>query len=375
MHRPTNPRHALVFAIALILVTAASLAKAGSPAQVHASALPGTSNAFLPTMENRAPVPGSAPVGMVWIPGGEFSMGAQDPRSLPDGGQEAMADARPIHRVYIDGFWMDQKDVTNAQFERFVKATGYVTVAERKPRPEDFPGVSPEKLVPGSLVFTSPAHPVSLDDYSQWWSYVPGANWRHPLGPHSSIAGRANYPVVQIAYDDAVAYAKWTGKRLPTEAEWEFAARGGIEGTEYAWGSELMPGGRSMANIWYGEFPQESLSPVGYVGMVPVGSYTPNNYGLFDMIGNCWEWTSDWYQEHAPADSHCCGLSNPRGGLRESSINPSDPVPVPRKVMKGGSYLCAANYCQRYRPAARRAQPIDTATCHLGFRCVVRLNG
>ena len=303
--------------------------------------------------------------GMERIPGGSYMMGSNN--HYPE---EA-----PAHRVTVDSFLIDRWAVTNADFARFVAATGYVTFAERAPRAEDYPGATQELLVPGSVVFQRPKHRVDTRNIYDWWAYIAGANWRHPAGPQSSIEGLEDHPLVHVAFEDAGAYATWAGKSLPTEAEWEFAARGGIDGGEYAWGSEFTPGGRSMANTWHGEFPHENLSPGEYSGTVPVGSYPPNGYGLFDMTGNCWEWTSDWYQDHARAGGNCCSVSNPRGGIRESSINPSDPVLIPRKVMKGGSYLCAPNYCQRYRPAARMAQPIDTATCHLGFRCVVRLNG
>lgn len=301
--------------------------------------------------------------GMQEIPGGTYMMGSN--RHYPE---EA-----PAHLVTVDSFLIDRCAITNADFACFVAATAYVTLAERVPRAEDYPGAVPELLVPGSVVFQKPKQRVGTNDIYNWWAYVAGANWRHPAGPQSSIEGLENHPVVHVAFEDAEAYAAWAGKSLPTEAEWEFAARGGIDSAEYAWGNDLMPAGRSMANIWYGEFPYERLSPHGHIGTVPVCSYPPNDYGLYDMVGNCWEWTSDWYQDHAITGANCCNVSNPRGGLRESSINPGDPVAVPRKVMKGGSYLCAANYCHRYRPAARMAQPIDTATCHLGFRCVVRL--
>jgi formylglycine-generating enzyme len=280
----------------------------------------------------------------------------------------------PAHGVTVDSFLIDRYAVTNADFGRFIDATGYVTFAERTPRAEDYPGATPEMLVPGSVVFQKPKRRVDTNNIYNWWDYVAGASWQHPSGPASSIEGLENHPVVHVAYEDAEAYAAWAGKSLPTEAEWEFAARGGLDGLEYAWGSEFMPGGESMANTWHGEFPYENLSPSGYIGTLAVGSYPPNRYGLFDMTGNCWEWTSDWYQEHARAGGNCCSISNPRGGIRETSVNGSDPVAIPRKVMKGGSYLCAPNYCHRYRPAARMAQPIDTATCHLGFRCVIRLN-
>jgi sulfatase modifying factor 1 len=300
--------------------------------------------------------------GMEWIPGGSYMMGSD----------QHYPEEAPAHRVTVDGFWIDRCAVTNADFARFIAATGYVTLAERTPRAEDYPGAVPELLVPASVVFKRPNRRVDTSDIYNWWIYAPGADWRHPSGPQSSIGGLENHPVVHVAFEDTEAYATWAGKVLPTEAEWEFAARGGLYGTEYAWGSELTPAGRLMANTWHGEFPHENLSPWGHAGTAQVASYPPNGYGLFDMIGNCWEWTSDWYQEHARVGADCCGSSNPRGGLREASVSPHDSVAIPRKVMKGGSYLCAANYCRRYRPAARMAQPIDTATCHLGFRCAVR---
>ncbi|HEY1981996.1 MAG TPA: formylglycine-generating enzyme family protein [Xanthobacteraceae bacterium] len=301
---------------------------------------------------------------MVWIAGRSFLMGSD--RHYPE---EA-----PAHRVSVDGFWIDRSAVTNDDFARFVAATGHVTLAERAARAEDYPGAKPELLVPASVVFQQPKRRVDMSNVHNWWSYVPGANWRHPRGPQSSISAIGDHPVVHVACEDAEAYAAWAGKALPTEAEWEFAARGGLDGADYAWGDEMKPGGRSMANTWHGEFPHQNLLP-RRPGPVAVGSYPPNGYGLVDMIGNCWEWTADWYQEHAKAAGDCCGASNPRGGLRDASIDPHDPAAIPRRVMKGGSYLCAPNYCQRYRPAARMAQPIDTATCHVGFRCVVRSNG
>lgn len=298
---------------------------------------------------------------MVWIPGGSFTMGSE--RHYPE---EA-----PARRVAVDGFWIDRHAVTNADFARFVAATGYVTLAERAPHAEDYPGANPRMLVAASVVFQQPKRRVDMRNIYNWWTYVPGADWRHPRGPASSIRGAENHPAVHIAYEDAEAYALWMRKSLPSEAEWEFAARGGLEGAEYAWGSEFMPHGKSMANTWHGEFPFQNLSPRGRAGTAAVGSYPANGYGLYDMIGNCWEWTTDWYCPHVDTEEDCCGSIGPRSA-RDKSADPQDPLSIPRKVIKGGSYLCAPNYCRRYRPAARMAQPIDTATCHIGFRCVAR---
>jgi len=299
---------------------------------------------------------------MVWVPGGVFLMGSD--RHYPE---EA-----PAHKVSVHGFWMDAHTVTNAEFKRFVDETGHVTLAEKPAKAEDYPGAKAEMLVPSSVVFKKTAGPVDLRNPYQWWHYVPGADWRHPQGPRSSLQGMGRHPVVQVAYEDAEAYAKWAGKELPSEAEWEFAARGGLEGAEYSWGDEFKPGGKMMANTWQGEFPWENLLEDEYEWTAPVGSFPANGYGLHDMGGNVWEWTTDWYQEHGRIQHACCTLDNPRGGERDASPDPRDHVRVPRRVMKGGSYLCAPNYCHRYRPAARMAQPIDTATCHLGFRCIVR---
>ena len=301
---------------------------------------------------------------MVWIPGGSFTMGSND--HYPE---EA-----PAHPVTVDGFWMDQYVVTNAQFSRFVEETNYVTSAERAPRAEDYPGAKPELLVPASVVFRSPGYKVDLNNHFNWWTYVPNANWRKPWGPESSLKGLAKHPVVHVAYEDAEAYAKWAGKDLPTEAEWEFAARGGLEGMEFVWGSEFTPDGEHMANTWQGEFPNENSLDDGFEWSAPVGSFAPNGYGLYEMAGNVWEWTTDWYLEHNKLPNSCCGSINPRGGSLDESFDPcSNDIRIPRKVMKGGSYLCAPNYCRRYRPAARMAQPVDTSTCHLGFRCIVRV--
>lgn len=343
-----------------------------SIATVNTSPSQESSGGFGPTIPNAGPAPQKTPGGMVWIPGGEFSMGAQDPPGMNDVGMKATVDSRPVHRVYVDGFFMDKTDVTNAQFEKFVKATGYVTVAERKPRAEDYPNAPPEKLVAGSVVFAAPDHPVPLDDYLQWWTYVPGANWRHPLGPNSSIAGKDNYPVVHIAYEDAQAYARWAGKRLPTEAEWEFAARGGLAGKLYAWGNELRPHGKWMANTFQGHFPDKDTGDDGYVGYAPVARFPPNGYGLYDMSGNVWQWTSDWYRSDYYAQLAAAGgvARNPQGP--DSANDPAEPG-LAKKVHRGGSFLCTDQYCSRYMVGTRGKGDIDTGTNHLGFRCVMSL--
>ena len=326
-------------------------------------------NGFLPTVESRIAAPTSVPAGMAWIPGGEFSMGMADPRGMAHGGDEAMSDARPIHRVHVDGFWMDRTDVTNAEFARFVKATGYVTVAERKPLAKDFPGVAAEQLVAGSIVFTPPDHSVALSDYSQWWRYAPGADWRHPLGPQSSIRERGSYPVVQIAYEDAAAYARWAGKRLPTEAEWEFAARGGLTGKPYVWGDEMRPNGRWMANTFQGRFPDDGRDSDGFAGLAPVARYPANGYGLYDMTGNVWQWTGDWYRPDAYAALQAKSevAWNPKGP--DSSFDPDEPG-TPKRVQRGGSFLCTEQYCSRYLVGSRGKGDVSSATNHIGFRCV-----
>ena len=303
---------------------------------------------------------------MVWIPGRPFLMGSND--HYPE---EA-----PAHEVRVGGFWIDIYTVTNAQFARFVEATGYVTAAERPANSADYPGAKPELLAPSSVVFHKPRQRVDLRNHHNWWRYVPGADWRHPDGPRSSLEGRERHPVVHVAYEDAEAYARWVGKELPTEAEWELAARGGLDGAEYAWGNEFVPGGKMLANTWQGEFPVENLLTDGFEERAPVGSFPPNGYGLYDMAGNVWQWTTDWYHDGHQITDACCAGAEPKGGEREKSYDPQMPeIRIPRKVMKGGSYLCAPNYCRRYRPAARMAQPVDTSTCHLGFRCVVRSQG
>jgi formylglycine-generating enzyme len=300
---------------------------------------------------------------MVWIPDGSFMMGSD--HHYPE---EA-----PAHAVGVGGFWMDKYTVTNDRFRQFVEATGYVTLAERPANAADYPGAKPDLLEPSSVVFQKPRHRVDLRDHYNWWGYVRGANWRHPTGPASSSKARGRHPVVQVAHEDAAAYCQWAGKELPTEAEWEFAARGGLDGAEFVWGDEFAPHGKMMANTWQGSFPWENLKTDGYENTAPVNAFAPNGYGLYQMAGNVWEWTTDWYQDHGKIQHACCTLDNPRGGNREASLDPRTPdLRIPRKVMKGGSYLCAPNYCRRYRPAARMAQPVDTATCHLGFRCIVR---
>jgi formylglycine-generating enzyme len=299
---------------------------------------------------------------MVWVPGGAFLMGSD--HHYPE---EA-----PAHQVTVDGFWIDRHTVTNAEFARFVRKTSHLTVAEQPADAADYPGANPALLVPASTVFHNPGRPVDLANHYHWWSYVPGADWRHPQGPASSIRKKPDHPVVHLAWADVAAYAAWAGKQLPTEAEWELACRGGLDGATYAWGEELNPDGRWMANTWQGEFPIQNLELDGYAGTAPVGRYPANGYGLHDMIGNIWEWTGDWYQAHRDQAHACCTPANPRGGTGEHSTDPNDRAAIARKVIKGGSHLCAPNYCRRYRPAARMAHPVDTATSHLGFRCILR---
>jgi formylglycine-generating enzyme len=303
--------------------------------------------------------------GLIWIPGGTFRMGSD--KHYPE---EA-----PAHRVSVDGFWIDRTPVTNRQFCEFVAQTGHVTFAEKAPNPGDYPGVLPHMLYAGSLVFVPPSEPIDLHDWSRWWTYMKGANWRHPYGTKTNIRGLDQHPVVHVAFSDALAYARWAGKELPTEAEWEFAARGGLDGAEYAWGDALAPGGKRMANTWLGEFPRESPNSRRRPRTTEVGSFPANGFGVRDMIGNVWEWTDDWYapKHEADAPKACCIPDNPRGGAEAASYDACQPsIKIPRKVLKGGSHLCAPNYCRRYRPAARHAQPIDTSTSHVGFRCASR---
>jgi formylglycine-generating enzyme required for sulfatase activity len=296
-----------------------------------------------------------------WVPGATFRMGSD--AHYPE---EA-----PAHRVTVGGFWIDVVAVTNRDFAAFADATGHVSVAERPLDPADFPGAPPENLMPGSLVFRRTRGPVDLRHINQWWAWTPGASWRQPEGAGSSLSGREDHPVVHVAYEDAAAYARWAGKALPTEAQWELAARGGLDAAAFTWGDEPEPPGGRLANFWHGDFPWRAAR--GYGTTAPVGSFPPNGHGLYDMAGNVWEWTADWYAARHPADAGhaCCVPVDPRGGTERDSLDPAQPqFRIPRKVIKGGSFLCADSYCRRYRPAARRPQMIDTGMSHIGFRCV-----
>jgi len=290
--------------------------------------------------------------GMVWLSGGTFRMGSN----------AFYREERPVRQVSVGGFWIDAHPVTNAQFRQFIAATGYVTFSQRPVDPALYPDADPALRVPGSLVFRKPRGPVDLRDYRAWWEYVPGADWRHPEGPDSGIDDKDDHPVVHVAYDDCRAYASWAGKDLPTESEWEFAARGGLDGATYAWGDSFAPDGRLMANTWQGRFPWENLALDGYEGTSPVQAFPANGHGLRDMIGNVWEWTGSVFTTPGAA------------GNTKSCCTPGGDGPTVRRVVKGGSHLCAPNYCLRYRPAARQGEAVDTSTCHIGFRCVVRLS-
>jgi formylglycine-generating enzyme required for sulfatase activity len=332
-----------------------------------------------PPRLNERTAPGPAPDGMVWIPGGEFWMGG--PRDLDLENPAACMQCNfggecfPIHKVSVPGFWMDRGEVTNEQFAEFAAAAKYVTVAERTPTAREFPDVPPEDLKPFSLVFTPPpgSEPVDLTDHRQWWRLCYGADWRHPEGPGSSIVGREKHPVVHVCWYDAAAYCKWAGKRLPTEAEWEFAARGGLDRKKYSWGEELKPGGKCMANYWQGNFPRENTLEDGYAATAPVGSYQPNGYGLYDMAGNVWEWCADYYDAYYYSQSP---RLNPRGPLQEfnpatlSSRNVVERHSVER-VQRGGSFLCAEIYCQRYVVGSRGKGEVNSSANHIGFRCVM----
>jgi sulfatase modifying factor 1 len=302
---------------------------------------------------------------MIRIPSGGTQMGSD--RHYPDEG--------PIRRVTVDSFSIDRSPVTNERFAEFVDATGYVTVAEHAPDPALYPGAPPENLVPGGLVFTMPPGPVDLGDYFNWWAWTPGSDWRHPIGPGSDIDGLSDHPVVQVSYDDALAYCSWANVSLPTEAEWEFAARGGLEGSEFAWGDHDPQETGPLANTWQGGFPYENTEVDGWTRTSPVGAFPANGYDLFDMIGNVWEWTDDWYvaSRTAPSEASCCAPQSRTIGSAKGSLDARQPeTPIPRKVVKGGSHLCTPQYCFRYRPAARQPQMIDTATSHIGFRYVSR---
>jgi formylglycine-generating enzyme required for sulfatase activity len=326
--------------------------------------------AFAPTASNSVSPPGPVPAGMVWIPGGEFSMGSTVESESLCGLPGVTRDALPVHRVYVDGFWMDKTELTNEEFEKFVQATGYVTIAERTPTKEEFPNAPPENLVAGSTVFTPTKSEVPLDNYLQWWSYVKGADWRHPEGPRTNIKGKEKYPVVQIAYDDAVAYAKWAGKRLPTEAEWEFAARGGLTGKLYSWGDDFRPNDKPMANTYQGKFPVKDTGADGFAGLAPVASFAPNGYGLYDVAGNAWEWVSDWYRSDYYQDLAKAGgvVRNPKGPA--SSLDPAEPL-AQKRVQRGGSFLCTDQYCSRYMVGTRGKGEVSTASNHLGVRLVM----
>jgi formylglycine-generating enzyme required for sulfatase activity len=344
-----------------------------SPAAVSrtTAVTPNAQPNFEATIPNSAPAPGALPEGMIYVPGGEFSMGSLDPTEMVCGGDQPMDDARPLHRVSLDAFFMDATEVTNEEFDRFTTATGYLTVAERKPTREEFPSALEENLVAGSVVFSPPPGPVPLDNHYQWWAYVPGANWRHPTGPASDLKGREKFPVVHISYEDAAAYAKWAGKRLPTEAEFEFAARGGLTGKPYPWGDELQPGGKWPANIYQGKFPQKGgdAGEDGFKGIAPVAQFRPNGYGLFDVAGNVWEWTSDWYRaDYYSTVAQQGGVArNPQGPA--SSLDPNEPR-EPKRVQRGGSFLCTDEYCTRYMVGTRGKGEVRSASNHLGFRCV-----
>ena len=309
---------------------------------------------------NPIAAPGPAPEGMVWVPGGTFWMGCEN-CSMPD--------ALPVHLVAVDGFWMDRAPVTNAEFEKFVQATAYVTVAERPLDPKDFPGVPRDKLVPGSAVFTATATPVPLDNPLQWWRYTPGANWKQPAGPGSTLKDLANHPVVHVAFEDVTAYAKWAGKRLPTEAEFEFAARGGLDRQMYPWGNDMTPGGKAAANTWQGKFPAKDQGEDGYLGTSPVTAFPPNGFGLYDMGGNVWQWTADWYRADVYATRALPGgvVRNPQGP--SDSFDPLEPGAAKRSL-RGGSYLCTEQYCARYLVGSRGKSEISSGTSNLGFRLV-----
>ncbi len=367
-------RSLVIFAISLVALSSCSSEadrqqanSSGAPAHSGRHGTPQSSSvnqqpeavAAAATGVNKTPPPGPAPPGMVWIPGGTFSMGCEDCD---------MPDTLPAHPVAVDGFWMDETPVTNAQFRKFVKATGYMTIAERKPDPKDYPGADPSMLVPGSACFNPPSREVPLDNAYRWWKYQPGASWKHPEGPGSTIKGREDHAVVHIAWDDAAAYAKWAGKRLPTEAEYEFSARGGLDRNRYAWGNELKPGGKWPANIWQGRFPNRNLVEDGYVATSPVKAFPSNGYGLYDVGGNVWQWCSDWYRpDYFATLPRNSAARNPQGPA--DSLDPDEPG-IQKRVQKGGSFLCSDRYCARYLVGSRGKGATDSGGSNVGFRCV-----
>ena len=349
---------AVALAAAGVLAGGSAPVRAGEEPQADAGAA-GSDQRLCQSYSGLPPQPAAGePAGMVWVPGGSFLMGSS----------EAYPEEGPRREASVGGFWIDRHEVTNAQFAAFVAATGYRTVAERGLSKDDYPDLPPEALVPGAMVFYEPGKdaPVRVD-VSEWWRYVAGASWRRPTGPESSIAGKENHPAVEITYLDAKAYADWAGRSLPTEAEWEFAARGGINGAEFAWGDEQTPQGRWMANSWQGFFPYEDDAADGYHGTAPVGCFAPNGYGLYDMIGNVWEWANDWY---VPGHHFAAGERDPKGPAEPAVTSGSA-----TRVIKGGSWLCAPNFCLRYRPSARQPQEADLGASHVGFRTVLRAPG
>lgn len=369
--KPPVPKHLGTSVICGIVVFGVAAAVTLAGRQKPASGMDATkkTSGFRPTIENKSPAPQPVPEGMVWIPGGEFSMGSTAESETICGMPGVTCDALPVHRVYVDGFWIDATEVTNEQFEKFVRDTGYITVAERTPTKEEFPTAPPENLVAGSTVFTPTSHAVPLNNFYQWWRYERGANWRHPEGPASNLSGREKYPVVHIAYEDAIAFANWAGKRLPTEAEFEFAARGGSAGWMYPWGNELHPAGEFMANTFQGKFPILDEGSDGFAGIAPVAKFASNAYGLYDISGNVWEWCSDWYRPDYYKQLAQLGTiaRNPEGP--ESPFDPIEPAEK-KRVHRGGSFLCTDQYCTRYMVGTRGKGEISTGSNHLGFRCV-----
>jgi sulfatase modifying factor 1 len=354
-------------AVALAKTAGAISCTQGLTSNDSAIYMNGGGNEFKETISNKFIPADQLPQGMVWIPGGEYSMGGVNPIGMDGGGMEEMKDARPVHRVYVDGFFMDATEVTNSEFAAFVKATGYITVAEQKPTKEEFPDATEDQLVAGSVVFSPPATKVPLNNYLAWWSWKNGTDWKHPLGPGSNLKGKENYPVVQVCYEDAEAYAKWAGKRIPTEAEWEFAARGGKTGNLYAWGNELKPGGKWPANIFEGSFPDNDAASDGYAGIAPVKQFASNGYGLYDIGGNVWELCSDWYRPDYYQQLANTVAKNPQGP--SDSYDPMEPG-MKKRVQRGGSFLCTDQYCTRYMVGTRGKGEVRSGTNHIGFRCV-----